>query len=256
MNRLHVEQELLNEYKMLLEIPQTREFLYHAMEACKLQFAHYIDQYLENSHKPGEPGFKHSSNGRGSCDLQESRKAVQGKKAQKAPDESSYRFDFHLIYRENQWKPVVDLSESCFELKDLMPDELIERITGHTFAKYKWYYIEKREFCTPNHGVLEFNVKFKYIERDFITGVGEIMGVQGLETGESQSPVGNEEKIIHMNKNRAQMVEIILQDPEACEFLHYFCTFPFYRDMVLENFKARDRHLLWKKFDSHINSEK
>ncbi|NIM14361.1 MAG: hypothetical protein GTO45_20190 [Candidatus Aminicenantes bacterium] len=238
MDLLNVEEELLDEFRMLLEIPLTRQFLHHAKEVALTKFEEHIAQYKELK----DPLNTDVGNNNHSGDTRES--------VQKAK-----RFDFHLQYRDGQWAPVIDLENSSFETGDLMPVGLIRYITGHAYARYHWYYIENRAFTTKNHGVLEFNGQFTYIHREFITGKVEIAGEDSdtleLEAPRQAQPECPEENIIYMNKNRKQFQEI-LNDRRACEFLHYFCTFPFYRDMILKNFRIMKPYLS-VKFEKIIN---
>ncbi len=57
MNLEKVDNELLNEYRMLLEIPETRECLLHKRDEVKIVFRSHIEKYNENKLKcKQEPG--------------------------------------------------------------------------------------------------------------------------------------------------------------------------------------------------------
>jgi hypothetical protein len=246
MNRLKVEKGLLEEFKMLLEIPITRQHLEHARDKCKIEFARYIKEYIQ-SKKKGE--IKTGSNSQESSD-----------KDQNGPGLLSYAgsnlFEFHLKFKNGEWRPFIEVGNSGFEIEDLMPVELIELITAHAYAQYKWYYIEKQKFQTKNYGLQEFDVSFKYAARDIISGKVEILPDSRLDIipNEQECNVPEREKIIHMNRNRSQFFDM-LEDREACEFLHYLFTFPFLRTAVLNEFK-RIKLFMADRFEAFINQSR
>ncbi len=237
MEILNVEDELLDQYRMLLEIPRTREILHHTKETLLIRFKEQIAQYLKQKKESKITGADNDNS-----DID-------------ASAESGKDFDFHLKFKNGKWVPVIDPGDSVFEAGDLMPDGLIEYITGHTYAEYHWYYIEQQTFSTKNRGMFEFSGRFKYIDRGFITGRVEISG--GVSdrlvpaAPRHVQPESVDDNIIHMNKNQKQFLEI-LNDRRACEFLHYFCTFPFYRDMILQDFRTMKPYLS-EKFEKIIN---
>ena len=152
-----------------------------------------------------------------------------------------------------EWQPFIDLGESGFELEDLLPEAMLELIVAHAYAQYKWYYLENRKFKTRNYGEREFYVVFKYISEDFISGTVRIFPGGALEELPFCPGAGTNEgdNIIHMNRNQRQFYEM-LADREACEFLHYFFTFPFLRAAVLNQFKNKLKPFLVDKFDAII----
>jgi hypothetical protein len=243
MNRLKVEKGLLEEFKMMLEIPVTRQYLEHARDKCKIEFAQYIKEYIQ-SKKKGD--IKTDSNRQGS----------RGKD-QNDPGLLSYAgstfFEFHLKFINREWRPFIEVGNSGFEIGDLMPEELIELITAHSYAQYKWYYIEKKKFQTKNYGIQEFYVSFKYAATDIISGKVEIIPDSQLDIMQMKQECNDpeREKIIHMNRNRSQFHDM-LDDREACEFLHYLFTFPFLRTAVLNEFK-RIKHFLADRFEEIVN---
>jgi hypothetical protein len=237
MELLNVEDELLDQYRMLLEIPRTREILHNTKETLLLRFKEHIAQYLKQKKESKIAGVDNDNS-----DIE-------------ASPERKKEFDFHLKLKNGKWVPVIDPGNSVFGAGDLVPDGLIEYITGHTYAEYHWYYIEHQTFSTKNHGLLEFNGRFKYIDRGFITGRVEISGGGSDRLVPAAprhvQPESVDDNIIHMNKNQKQFLEI-LNDRQACEFLHYFCTFPFYRDMILQDFRTMKPYLS-EKFEKIIN---
>lgn len=243
MNRLKVEKALLEEFKMMLEIPIIRQYLEHARDKCKIEFAQYIEEYFASQNK-GE--IKTGPNSKGGRN-----------KDQNCPGLLTYPgsnlFDFHLKLKNGEWRPFIDVGNSGFEIEDLMPEELIELITAHAYARYKWYYIEKQQFQTKNYGIREFDVSFKYAAGDIISGNVEIIPDSRLDNmsyeRECNDPEGK--KIIHMNRNRNQFFDM-LNDRDSSEFLHYFFTFPFLRTAILNEFK-RLKLFMADRFEEFIN---
>lgn len=246
MKRVKVEKGLLEEFEMLLEIPITRQYLEHARDKCKIEFARYIKEYIQSKKKDE---IKTGSNSQGSRDID-----------QTDPGLLSYAdsnlFEFHLQFKNGEWRPFIEVGNSGFEIEDLMPEELIELIIAHAYAQYKWYYIEKRKFQTKNYGLQELDVSFKYAARDIISGKVEIIPDSQLNIipNEQGYNVPEREKIIHMNRNRSQFYDM-LEDKESCEFLHYFFTFPFLHTVILNEFK-RIKLFMADRFEAFINQSR
>lgn len=227
--KLHkVENELLNEYRMLLEIPKTRECMHHFIETVKIKFKHYIDEYkqLKGDFKGGGGSNRDA--------------AAAGK---------STRFNFQLIFSGGEWVPVIDTGNRFFEIGDLMPAELINDITGHSYEPYHWYYMD-RHFRTRNYGLQEFSLQFQYKNENLIYGELEILMERGINSGEPARSEGD--NIIHMHTNW-QRYMVDMADKTVCEFLHYFLSFPFYREMILDEFTSKVKPLLLEKFNGIVN---
>jgi hypothetical protein len=236
-----VEAELLEEYKTLLEIPQTREVLHHAKELAKIQFKDYIMDYqdhklnIQNLEKTGTDISELSENNE-----------IQS-------NSQSRIFDFKLQYKNDLWIPLINLSETPFEIDDLLPDALINFITNHTPASYHWYLIDKRPFVTKNFGKMVFNVQFRFVEEELICGNIELSGGKDLPAIKDEDRVYDNQNIIHMNRNLNQYSHL-QEDSDVCEFLHYFFTFPLFRQITIQEFKNKSKPCLSSRFEEIIRS--
>ncbi|UCH96297.1 MAG: hypothetical protein JSV88_05430 [Candidatus Aminicenantes bacterium] len=241
MQWLKVEKGMLEEFKMLLQIPKTRQYLEHARDKCKIEFARYIKEYIQSKKKGG---IKTGSRRQGTRDMDQNDPGL-------LPYAGSNLFQFNLNFKNGDWLPFIEVGNSGFEIQDLMPEELIELITAHAYARYKWYYIEKQKFQTKNYGIQEFDISFKYITRELISGQVQIIPGRQMYIMSKEQEELERDNIIHLNRNRRQFLDM-LDDREACEFLHYLFTFPFLRTAVLNEFK-RIKIFLADRFEEIVN---
>ena len=127
------------------------------------------------------------------------------------------------------------------------------------------------EIPETREALLEFKEKIKIIFKDKIERF-ERMKDGETDTGNVEKEMENKweyddnvdndpDKIIHLNKywkNEGRMLseyEYQFEDREIREFIHYLLTFPFFRQMVLQEFYFKTKPFFKNKFDEYLKKE-
>ncbi|HLP45766.1 MAG TPA: hypothetical protein VK469_07465 [Candidatus Kapabacteria bacterium] len=115
-------------------------------------------------------------------------------------------------------------------------------------------FLQLLEIPETREVMLEFKEKVKIIFKDRIAGFDKVKknSIPGFPGSEEEEP----DKIIHMNKNWKEYQELLagyeFSDRELREFIHYLLTFPFFRQMVLQEFYLKTKPFFKNKFDEYI----
>ncbi|HLP61500.1 MAG TPA: hypothetical protein VK186_21840 [Candidatus Deferrimicrobium sp.] len=115
-------------------------------------------------------------------------------------------------------------------------------------------FLQLLEIPETREVMLEFKEKIKIIFKDRIAGFEKVKknSIPGFHGSVEEEP----DKIIHMNKNWKEYRELLagyeFSDRELREFIHYLLTFPFFRQMVLQEFYLKTKPFFKNKFDEYI----
>jgi hypothetical protein len=119
------------------------------------------------------------------------------------------------------------------------------------------------EIPETREALLEFKEKIKIIFKDKIERFEKMKDKNEMENKwEYNENVDNDpDKIIHLNKNwkneggMLSEYEYQIEDREIREFIHYLLTFPFFRQMVLQEFYFKTKPFFKNKFDEYLKKE-
>ncbi|MCU0288483.1 MAG: hypothetical protein MUF15_19070 [Acidobacteria bacterium] len=115
-------------------------------------------------------------------------------------------------------------------------------------------FLQLLEIPETREVMLEFKEKVKIIFKEKIEGFAKIKrnSIDPILEYEDDEPC----KIIHMNKNWKEYREVLAEyefsDRELREYIHYLLTFPFFRQMVLQEFYLKTKPFFKNKFDEYI----